>query len=126
MSKTRFDRFVAETAVPKMAKVAPAPEPAPAPAPDTRSVAEKIQSGEYGTKLPLPDRKDSNYLALRKARLVDITRLHHQLKADLLAESSLTGHPKADLLWDKVWDHAHSGGLREVLDYFEDLAELLY
>lgn len=52
-------------------------------------------------------------------------RISARVKADLEAEHGLAGHPKADLLWSKAWDHGHSSGYDEIISVYEDLAELL-
>lgn len=52
-------------------------------------------------------------------------RISAQVKSDLEAEHGLAGHPKADILWSKAWDHGHSSGYDEIISVYEDLAELL-
>ena len=61
----------------------------------------------------------------RKAYSEDERRLESQFKADLEAEYKMIGHPKADLLWGKAWDHGHANGLHEVAFYYGDFVELV-
>ena len=46
-------------------------------------------------------------------------------KADVLAENGLTGHPKADLVFSKAWEHGHSSGNNDVAYWVADLADLV-
>ena len=84
-------------------------------------VTDRIKNGEYTSKYPYLAKSHES----RVAKLKDQARLNNQLKADLLADVGLTGHPKADLLFEKAWDLGHASGLQEVTTYFYDLAELL-
>jgi len=34
-------------------------------------------------------------------------------------------HPKISTLWSIAWDRGHSGGLSDVVYYFEEMAELI-
>lgn len=52
-------------------------------------------------------------------------RIHNEFVKDLLEELNLTGHPKAAVLIEKAWEHGHSGGYKEVVDWAHDLAELM-
>lgn len=38
----------------------------------------------------------------------------------------LQNHPKADKVFAKAWDEGHSSGYMEVLNYLEDLADLVH
>ena len=51
-------------------------------------------------------------------------RLQEDLRRDMIAKYHMTGHPKADKLFNKAWDMGCSGGLEEVEYYFRDLVEL--
>jgi hypothetical protein len=46
-------------------------------------------------------------------------------KADALEYLRLTGHPKADDLYEKAWSKSHSSGLYSVMNEMEDLAVLV-
>jgi hypothetical protein len=81
------------------------------------SVRDRLAAGEYHTQL--------RYENDKKAYRLDQSRLRIRFEADILAENGLTNHPKAKLLCTKAWDQGHGSGLVEVLDIFEDLAELL-
>lgn len=52
-------------------------------------------------------------------------RLFARFKADLEEEHGMTGHPKADLLFEKAWDRGHSNGYAEVAMVYDDLVELV-
>jgi hypothetical protein len=52
-------------------------------------------------------------------------RLEAMFKADLLDELGLTGHPKADMLFDIAWALGHAYGFEEVFNQASDLANLL-
>lgn len=67
------------------------------------------------------DRKREQY----RKHAEEGSRLMAQLRADLEAEHGLTGHPKADAVWNMAWDRGHSAGYTEVASEYEDLAELV-
>lgn len=46
-------------------------------------------------------------------------------KADLFAYLNITGHPKAELLFNKAWGLGHPAGLYEVANIADDLVELI-
>jgi hypothetical protein len=52
-------------------------------------------------------------------------RLHDKFKADALEELGLTGHPKAEKLFEKAWEKGHSDGLYSVYEWMETLKELI-
>lgn len=47
------------------------------------------------------------------------------LKKDAFTEYDVAGHPGADRAWELARDYANGDGLDEILNYFDDLAELL-
>ena len=51
-------------------------------------------------------------------------RLQDEFRNDLIEHYGMTGHPKADKIFNKAWDMGCSGGLQDVKYYFEDLVEL--
>jgi hypothetical protein len=51
-------------------------------------------------------------------------RLQEEFRKDLIEEYGMTGHPKADKLFNKSWDMGSSGGYEEIELYFQDLVEL--
>jgi hypothetical protein len=51
-------------------------------------------------------------------------RLQDEFRRDLIDKYKITGHPKADKIFNKAWDMGCSGGLQEVEYYFLDLVEL--
>lgn len=52
-------------------------------------------------------------------------RLQQKFKDDITAHFGLTGHPKADLLFDKAWSRGKSNGYSEVFYIYDDLHVLL-
>lgn len=48
-----------------------------------------------------------------------------QFKADVLQEHGLTGHPKADKVYDMAWQEGHADGYGNIERWVEDLAELV-
>ena len=51
-------------------------------------------------------------------------RLQEEFRRDLIEEYHMTGHPKANKIFDKAWEMAYSLGYEEVINYFGDLVEL--
>ncbi len=62
---------------------------------------------------------------LRKAYQNEVRACEDQFKIDLEVEYGLVGHPKADLLFSKAWEMGHSSGFGEVLNYYDELSELV-
>ena len=52
-------------------------------------------------------------------------RLFLEFKADLIEEHGLTGHSKAEKLFERVWDLRHADGYEAVASVFEDFVDLL-
>ena len=48
-----------------------------------------------------------------------------KFKDDLLKHLDITGHPKAERLWEMAWEEGHSAGYEEVLSSAETLVDLL-
>lgn len=48
-----------------------------------------------------------------------------QFRKDLFEEFGVTGHPQADIVYRKAWDHGHSAGYSEVYNVFADLVEII-
>lgn len=51
-------------------------------------------------------------------------RLQQEFKHDLIKKYNMTGHPKADKLFDLAWDFGNSN-LWDVEDYFSNLLKLI-
>lgn len=51
--------------------------------------------------------------------------IEKQFKLDLEKEYSLTGHPKADKVFDMAWEDGHSSGYGSVESYYERYADLV-
>lgn len=48
-----------------------------------------------------------------------------RLRKDLEEEYGMVGHAKSQQLWNKAWEHGHSGGPEEVVQWYDDLWELV-
>jgi hypothetical protein len=51
-------------------------------------------------------------------------RLQEEFRRDLIEKYNMTGHPKADKIFNKAWEFGCSTGYDAVEDYFQDLIEL--
>jgi hypothetical protein len=51
-------------------------------------------------------------------------RLQDEFRRDLIDHYGMTGHPKADKIFNKAWDMGCSLGYEAVQEYFEDFVEL--
>ncbi len=63
--------------------------------------------------------------AARNAYSEEAARLQAEFKVDLIEEHGVTGHPKAERVFNLAWEYGHSSGLSEVADYFDDLVGLI-
>lgn len=61
---------------------------------------------------------------MEKRRAVTDHRVR-ELRAKLEEEHGTKGHPKANLLWNKAWDHGHACGYSAVVSMYADLVELI-
>jgi hypothetical protein len=66
-----------------------------------------------------------DYHAAREAYNRERGEIYDAFKADVLAELGLTGHPKADKVFDMAWDNGYDDGYADVLSFAEDYAELV-
>lgn len=71
------------------------------------------------------DEAKATYEADRRNYGTESGRLTTLLQADLEAEYGVTGHPKANLLWEKAYDRGHSAGMGEVINVWTDLVDLI-
>ena len=87
------------------------------------STYDKACAGQYNNKKPYARRKDNPkiYAAYEE----EDARLYTQFLEDLEAEYKMTGHPKAQLLFDKAWARGHASGYAEVAGIYSDLVELV-
>lgn len=87
------------------------------------NIYEKIEAGEYNTKIPYASyRKDPvNW----KIWDQDDKRLLIMFRNELEAMYNVVGNPKADQLWALAWAHGHSGGLADVLGFYDDMVVLI-
>jgi hypothetical protein len=60
-----------------------------------------------------------------KERLEKRTLDRQEHRALMEKIHGLTGHPKAEKLYEIAWDIGHSAGYHEVEIYYDDMAELL-
>jgi len=65
------------------------------------------------------------YRKMRKEYLEEEGRLYDEFRKDAIEYVGLTGHPKADKIYDKAWEDGHSCGYEEVLIHLEELADLV-
>jgi hypothetical protein len=65
------------------------------------------------------------YDAAKEVYQAEERRLLDQFKVDITAYYGLTGHPKANLLFDKAWARGHSHGYQEVFNVYDDLVDLV-
>jgi hypothetical protein len=60
-----------------------------------------------------------------EAHQAEERRMYEQFRADLLDELDITGHPKAELLFEMAWRAGHADGYASVVYHAEELVELL-
>lgn len=83
---------------------------------ESRSLPRLKREHEQATK---------EYKEARDAYLRRQVELENEFKRDLEEEHGVTGHPKAERLFQIAWDHGHSAGFSEVLGWYSELAELI-
>lgn len=103
------------------------------------SIFDNLRDGRYTNNKPYPKGRrrlphratdaeitevERNQRLLEEYRNED-ARMNALFRKDLEEECGMTGHPKADLLFDKAWDLGHSSGFNEVAIYYTDLVELV-
>lgn len=110
------------------------------------SVRDNLREGKYENKvlysIPPMEPIDETTTTIAQAKVLkeqhaerkrQQRRLHNEedgrltdlLKSDLESENGLVGHPKADVLWRIAWEHGHSSGYSDVINWYEDLVELV-
>jgi hypothetical protein len=65
-----------------------------------------------------------SYNAHLKHYQAENKRLQDEFRKDLIEKYEITGHPKADKIFNKAWDMGCSLGYQTIQDYFEDFIEL--
>jgi len=119
-----------------------------------QTIKDRIKADEFETKLPFPRdeelEKHEKYQKLTKeilqlqARIQvlksnmsilvsdmkwawdkDQATLKTKFKEALEEAYGLQNHPKKNEIWQKAWDDGHSGGLTEVLNEYDEIAELV-
>jgi len=68
---------------------------------------------------------EEGYEMHRKLWLSEKIKLEEEFKADLIRDAGLESSEKTDKCFSMAWDYGCSQGLREVHDYFIELAQLL-
>lgn len=86
------------------------------------TVTVSLPSGKTQQVQVLDDVSLNKALAAYKA---DIGQRHAAFRKDLLDELGIANHPKAGLLFAKAWDWGRRDGLGEVINWAQELAELL-
>lgn len=79
----------------------------------------------YKNKLDYPSRDAKDFKERAQAYNLETARLEAQFKQDFFVELDIVGHPKADKLYSKAWEHGHSAGYQEVMNYGYDLVDLI-
>lgn len=81
---------------------------------------------DYKNDLPYPrhDLPKEEHATMRKAYRDRDKELKAKFRDDIEAEYDMTGHPKADKLWELAWEYGHSAGYSEVAIYYAELVEL--
>lgn len=108
-------------------------------------VMDAIRAGRYENKVPSGIDKapvDENTMTVRQARehvererqrdrdqrdahRTEEARLDKMFRTDLERQHGLTGHPKADKVFNLAYERGHSGGREQVANEYSELAELL-
>lgn len=78
-------------------------------------------------------REAREHTIAEKNRVHEQRRLHREnggrmtdlLRRDLEAEHGVAAHPRAGKLWSLAWEHGHSSGYSDVVNYYEEFVELL-
>ena len=84
----------------------------------------KARGGMKGNPMVEKTVDETALIAARNAHARHVGELLAEFKADLLADNGVSG-PKADKAYSLAWEYGHSSGLSEVVNYFEDLVELI-
>lgn len=101
-------------------------------------IEHKINARKYESKLPYPtyvrrvqaggnEEKRIEYTKQIRAYREDDQRLREVYKKDLFDyanEEYGFNAKQAQFLFDYAWEHGHSGGLHDVLYYFDDLLQM--
>lgn len=91
-------------------------------------VQARIDEGKYRPTLSLVGliglTKKARQEALEKHRK-EVRETQKQFQADLAVEFEVTGHPKADLLFEKAWSKGEIDGHNGVYVLYETFVELI-
>ena len=78
-----------------------------------------IEKGVFESRLPIRTSEERRAYRAQEAELKQLFRVN------LAQLHGLQGHPKEPLLFDIAWDHGHSAGYVEVLQYYDQFADLV-
>lgn len=86
-----------------------------------------INSDAFENKKPYPstDRWSPEGRAMVADYRAEESRIIGHFREACEKAFGMAGHPKAELLWKKAWEHGHANGYRDVLFYYDDFAEFL-
>ena len=84
-----------------------------------------VESRAYAEALHAHESASQRYKAAEAERTRRQAELDAEFKRDVLAHIGISGHPKADLLYQMASQRGHGAGHHEVLSEADDLAELL-
>lgn len=77
-----------------------------------------------GAPLNYEERK-KDYIKQVKERRQKINEIHIMFKNDVFEYFDVVDNPKAELCFDIAWSEGHSNGLENVVDWFDELVELI-
>lgn len=95
-----------------------------------KKLQERIEHFEKACESEIAEatlRKERNITQVRKRYEEELTRLNAKksLRERLEADNGIGDHPKRNLLWEKAWEHGHSGGDHEVEFWYGEFLEML-
>lgn len=93
------------------------------------SIMDNIQAGKYKNQVLFPTRAEHPTQEARSEAMKQYRLGEHEavllFKKDVLEAYGVEDHPKAQRTFEIAWSHGHSSGYHEVLDWFDELSELL-
>lgn len=93
------------------------------------SVFDRTQTGTVvglkARRAKYEDEVKENGKHINDAYRVDEQRLKQDFREDMAKEEGVFGHSKEPKLFNLAWEHGHSSGLSEVLNYYQEFVELV-
>ena len=82
---------------------------------------------DYRNKLPYPGglSQDPEVKVQRQAHFAENRRLEATFKNDFFTELEIQDNPKRDMLFASCWELGHAHGYHEVMNYGENLVDLI-